>query len=443
MVPMLVSLFPLRRIIGSGVSNDFHRQSVPPPEWTAVCGQLRSRATTLCSSHLHGVVARPMEGFSPSRLSRAKPNMVIGVPRERKPQERRVALTPAGARELIGRGHDVLVETGAGQGSGIADADFADQGAAVVADWAGLGPAELIVKVKEPDLGEAERLRADQVLFTYLHLASAPGLTEVLRQSGAVCIAYETVEDRYGRLPLLAPMSEIAGKLAAQAGAFHLDATRGGRGVLLGGIAGVPGASVVVIGGGVVGTNAAIVARGLGANVTIFDRSLDRLREIDVVLGGQVSTMHSSALAIEGLLPDADLVIGAVLVRGEKAPKVLSKRNLGQMRQGTVLVDVAIDQGGCFETSHPTTHGDPVFEVDGVNHYCVANMPGAVPVTATRGLTHATLPYIVALADQGVRHLAEEDRGFALGVNLAAGAITHPGLAAALGEAPQSAASVL
>ena len=354
-----------------------------------------------------------------------------------------MALTPAGARELVSRGHDVLIESGAGRGSGIADSDFVDQGAAVVADWAELEPAELIVKVKEPDLEEAVRLRDDQVLFTYLHLASAPKLTEVLRQSGAVCIAYETVEDRLGRLPLLAPMSEIAGKLAAQAGAFHLDATRGGRGILLGGIAGVPGASVVVIGGGVVGTNAALIARGLGANVTIVDRSLDRLREIDVVLGGQVTTMHASALAIEGLLPKADLVIGAVLVRGEKAPKVLRKRNLGQMRQGTVLVDVAIDQGGCFETSHPTTHGDPVFKVEGVNHYCVANMPGAVPVTATRGLTHATLPYIVALADQGAKKLAEEDRGFALGVNLAAGAITHPGLATAFGEAHQSAAAVL
>ena len=360
--------------------------------------------------------------------------MVIGVPRERKPQERRVALTPSGAYELVSRGHQVLVETDAGRASGAEDGAYLEWGAEIVGEWSELGDADMIVKVKEPEVDEAERLRADQILFTYLHLASSPALTCALRESGAVCIAYETVEDGNGRLPLLAPMSEIAGKLAAQAGAFHLDATRGGRGVLLGGIPGVPAAKVVVIGGGVVGFNAALIAKGLGADVTVFDRSLDRLREIDIAFRGRCATIHASALAIEGLLPEADLMIGAVLVRGEKAPTVLSRENLGQMRPGSVLVDVAIDQGGCFETSRPTTHEDPVFEVDGICHYCVSNMPGAVPVTATGGLTNATLPYIVAIAEQGLSALAVRDQGFALGINLAKGAVTHPGLAAALGD---------
>ncbi len=361
--------------------------------------------------------------------------MRVGVPTEIKQDEYRVALTPVGARELTDRGHEVLIQAGAGQGSAIADSQYEAQGAKIVADARAIfEQAEMVLKVKEPQPPEVAMLRADQTLFTYLHLAPAPELTQGLRDSGATCVAYETVEDANGRLPLLAPMSEIAGKIATQAGAFVLEKPLGGRGILLGGVPGVPAATVMVIGGGAVGLNAAFIAIGMEADVFIYDLSIDRLRELDIALNGRCSTVYSSTLAIEEMLPRADLVIGAVLVHGAKAPKVVRREQLKLMKPGAVLVDVAIDQGGCFETSHPTTHGDPTFEVDGIIHYCVANMPGAVPITSTYALTNATLPYVLALADHGVAGAASRDRGLALGVNIAGGKITHPAVAEGVGE---------
>jgi alanine dehydrogenase len=361
--------------------------------------------------------------------------MKVGVPRETKADEYRISMTPAGVRELTEHGHQVLVEGGAGIASGFVDEQYAVQGATIAADAETVfAQADMIVKVKEPLDFEVERLRAGQILFTYLHLAPAPELTRALCASGATCIAYETVEDRHGRLPLLAPMSEIAGRLATQAGAFMLEKPLGGRGVLLGGVPGVAAANVMVIGGGNVGQHAAAVAIGLGADVFIFDVSIDSLRELVVALGGRCSTVHSSTLAIEEMLPRVDLVIGAVLARGDRAPYVIRKSQLVMMRRGTVLVDVAIDQGGCFETSRPTTHHEPTFEVDGITHYCVTNMPGAVPVTATHALSNATLPYVLALADHGAAAAAAADRGLAAGVNVAGGAITHPAVARSVGE---------
>jgi alanine dehydrogenase len=276
-------------------------------------------------------------------------------------------------------------------------------------------------------------LREGQTLFTYLHLAAEPELTRGLRASGATCIAYETVEDGRGNLPLLAPMSEVAGKLATQAGAFMLEKPLGGRGILLGGVPGVAAATVLVIGGGVVGMNAAFIAIGMQADVFVFDRSIDRLRELEVAFGGRASTVFSSTLAIEEMLGLADLVIGAVLVHGGRAPHVVTREQLGLMRRHAVLVDVSIDQGGCFETSHPTTHSDPTFEVDGITHYCVANMPGAVPITSTYALTNATLPYVLALAEHGIQEAVERDPGLRLGVNVRDGEITHPAVAESLG----------
>jgi alanine dehydrogenase len=350
----------------------------------------------------------------------------VGVPTEIKPDEYRVALTPAGARELTGQGHEVIVEAGAGEGSAIADADYEAQGARIVPDAAAVfAEAELVLKVKEPQSPEIELLRDGQTLFTYLHLAPAPELTRALCETGATCIAYETVEDRHGRLPLLAPMSEVAGKIATQAGAFMLEKPLGGRGVLLGGVPGVAAATVVIIGGGVVGMNAAFIALGMEAEVFVLDRNIDRLRELDVALSGRVSTVFSSTLAIEELLPRADLVIGAVLIHGARAPKVVTRDQLAMMKHRAVLVDVSIDQGGCFETSRPTTHSDPTYEVDGVTHYCVTNMPGAVPITATYALTNATLPYVLALAEHGTRRAVESDPGLRLGVNVAAGQVTN------------------
>ncbi len=361
--------------------------------------------------------------------------MRVGVPTEIKQDEYRVALTPVGARELTDRGHEVLIQAGAGQGSAIADSQYEAQGARIVPDAKAIfEQAEMVLKVKEPQPPEVAMLRADQTLFTYLHLAPAPELTQGLRDSGATCVAYETVEDANGRLPLLAPMSEIAGKIATQAGAFVLEKPLGGRGILLGGVPGVPAATVMVIGGGAVGLNAAFIAIGMEADVFIYDLSIDRLRELDIALNGRCSTVYSSTLAIEEMLPRADLVIGAVLVHGAKAPKVVRREQLKLMKPGAVLVDVAIDQGGCFETSHPTTHGAPTFEVDGIIHYCVANMPGAVPITSTYALTNATLPYVLALADHGVAGAASRDRGLALGVNIAGGKITHPAVAEGVGE---------
>src|SRR5919199_481697 len=325
--------------------------------------------------------------------------MKVGVPTEIKTDEFRVALTPAGARELAEHGHDVLLQAGAGEGSAIADEEYAAQGARIAPDAeAVFGEAEMIVKVKEPQPGEVTLLRPGQTLFTYLHLAPDPELTRGLIDSGATCIAYETVTDPRGRLPLLAPMSEVAGKIATQAGAFMLEKPLGGRGLLLGGVPGVAAGKVMIIGGGVVGLTAAEIAIGMGAETYIFDRSIDRLRELDFLLNNRCSTVFSSTLNIERLLPQVDLVVGAVLVHGAKAPHVITRQQLSLMKQNAVLVDVSIDQGGCFETSRPTTHSDPTYEVDGVTHYCVANMPGAVPITSTYALTNATLPYVLALA---------------------------------------------
>ena len=360
--------------------------------------------------------------------------MKIGVPAEIKPDEYRVAATPAGVRELAVHGHEVLVEAGAGEGSAIADTEFEAQGARILPDAAAVfGEAEMVLKVKEPQPVEVEMLRPGQLLFTYLHLAPDPELTRGLCGSKATCVAYETVEDARGRLPLLAPMSEIAGKIATQAGAFMLEKPLGGRGILLGGVPGVAAANVMVIGGGVVGMNAAFVAIGMGADVFVFDKSIDRLRELEVDFAGSCSTVYSTTLAVEEMLPRADLIVGAVLVHGARAPFVVHREQLALMKPGAVLVDVAIDQGGCFETSHPTTHHDPTFEVDGITHYCVANMPGAVPITSTHALTNATLPYAIALADGGVADAIRRDPGLRPGVNVAAGAVTHPAVAEAVG----------
>jgi alanine dehydrogenase len=345
-----------------------------------------------------------------------------------------VAITPAGVRELCSRGHEVLIPTGAGEGSAVPDEEFRAQGATLVEGApAVFDGAELILKVKEPQAIEVELLREQQTLFTYLHLAAEPELAQGLCGSGATCIAYETVEDAEGRLPLLAPMSEVAGKIATQAGAFMLEKPLGGRGILLGGVPGVAAATVLVIGGGVVGMNAAFIAIGMQADVFVFDRQVDRLRELEVAFGGRASTVYSSSLAIEQMLPQADLVIGAVLVHGGRAPHVISREQLALMKRHAVLVDVSIDQGGCFETSRPTTHSDPTFEVDGITHYCVTNMPGAVPITSTYALTNATLPYVLELADGVDRALA---RSLALrgGVNVRAGEIVHPAVSHALKE---------
>jgi alanine dehydrogenase len=358
----------------------------------------------------------------------------VGVPTETKVDEYRVAVTPSGVRELTDHGHEVLIEAGGGSGSSISDAQFEAQGATIVPDAADLfAEAELVLKVKEPQLAEAELLRAGQTLFSFLHLAPAPELTRALCESGATCIAYETVEDRDGRLPLLAPMSEIAGKIAAQAGAFILEKPMGGRGVLLGGVPGVPAATVMIIGGGVVGMNAAFITIGMEADVFIYDKSIDRLRELDIALGARCSTVHSSTLAIEEMLPKADLIIGAVLVRGARSPRVISRKQLELIRPGTVLVDVSIDQGGCIETSRPTTHSDPTYEVDSVVHYCVTNMPGAVPITSTYALTNATLPYVLELADHGLSAAMVRDPGLRLGVNVAGGAVTNAAVAEGVG----------
>jgi len=366
--------------------------------------------------------------------------MRIGVPTEVKTDEYRVAITPAGVRELSARGHEVLVQAGAGLGSAFDDAHFQAQGAEIVPDAeAVFGQAELVLKVKEPQAAEVGLLREGQTLFTYLHLAAEPDLARGLRESGATCIAYETVEDAEGRLPLLAPMSEVAGKIATQAGAFMLEKPLGGRGILLGGVPGVAAATVLVIGGGVVGMNAAFIAIGMQADVFVFDRSIDRLRELEVAFGGRASTVYSSTLAIEEMLPRADLVIGAVLVHGGRAPRVVTREQLGLMKRHAVLVDVSIDQGGCFETSRPTTHSDPTFEVDGITHYCVTNMPGAVPITSTYALTNATLPYVLALAEHGVDGALEQDPGLRMGLNVRAGEITHPAVAAALEQVTSAA----
>jgi alanine dehydrogenase len=361
--------------------------------------------------------------------------MKLGCPTEVKAQEYRVGLTPNAAREAVASGHTVLIQQGAGLGAGFEDADYVAAGARIVGSAPEVfAEADMIVKVKEPQPAERAMLREGQILFTYLHLAPDPEQTEDLLASGATCIAYETVTDDRGGLPLLAPMSEVAGRLAPQMGAWTLQKANGGRGVLLGGVPGVGPARVVVIGGGNVGTHAARVAAGMGAEVTVLDRSLPRLRYLDDVFGGTFRNRYSTEGALTELLAEADMVIGAVLIPGAAAPKLVSRAMLGGMKHGAVLVDVAIDQGGCFETSRATTHDDPIYEVDGIQHYCVANMPGAVPRTSTIALGNATLPFVMALANKGWRAACAEDRHLLAGLNVYAGQLTNAAVGEALGR---------
>jgi alanine dehydrogenase len=357
----------------------------------------------------------------------------IGVAKEIKTDEYRVALTPAGARELVQRGHEVMIERGAGDGSSFTDSAYEGAGARIVNVEEVWAESELLLKVKEPIAPEYARLREGLVLFTYLHIAADEPLTRALVDSGIAAVAYETVETDFGGLPLLAPMSEIAGRLAAQAGAYFLEKPLGGRGLLLGGVPGVAPGRVVVIGGGMVGYNSAVIALGLGANVTILERSLDRMRHLEEVLSGRVSLVMSSSLQIEESVREADVVIGAVLIPGAVAPKLITREMVRGMKEGAVLADVAIDQGGCAETSRPTTHSEPVYTVEGVTHYCVANMPGAVPITSTKALTNATLPYVEAIADHGLREAVARDPALARGVNVLDGKVTYEAVADAHG----------
>jgi alanine dehydrogenase len=358
--------------------------------------------------------------------------MRIGVAKEIKSDEYRVALTPAGALELINAGHEVAVETEAGVGSAFPDEAYTRVGATIESVDDVWERSDLVLKVKEPIPSEYARLRDGQILFTYLHIAADEPLTRALIDSGVTAVAYETVELR-GGLPLLAPMSEVAGRLAPQAGAYFLEKPLGGRGLLLGGVPGVAPGKVVIIGGGVVGYNSAVIALGLGAQVTILDRSIDRMRHLEEVLSGRVTLLMSSSLQIAASVEDADLVIGAVLVPGALAPKLVTREMIAGMKSGAVVVDVAIDQGGCFETSRATTHADPVYVVDDVTHYCVANMPGGVPVTSTRALTNATLPYVEAIARHGLRHAVAADPALAKGVNVIEGKVTYEAVAEAHG----------
>jgi alanine dehydrogenase len=360
--------------------------------------------------------------------------MNIGVPKEIKIHEYRVGLVPAGVRELVDAGHRVLVQSGAGAGIGFDDAHYQAAGAAIAASAeAVFAASELIVKVKEPQLAECKRLRPGQTLFTYLHLAADRDQAMALLASGATAIAYETVTAPDGSLPLLTPMSEVAGRMSIQVGANCLQKANGGFGVLLGGVPGVAPAKVVVLGGGVSGTHAAEMAVGLRADVTVVDRSVRRLRELSSLFGSQLKTVYSTAHAIEELVRDADLVVGAVLIAGAAAPKLVTRAMVRSMKAGAVLVDIAIDQGGCFETSRPTTHAEPTYVLDGVIHYCVTNMPGAVPRTSTVALTNATLPYVRSLADLGWRNAIGRDPGLAQGLNVHAGQVTHEAVASALG----------
>jgi alanine dehydrogenase len=359
--------------------------------------------------------------------------MRIGVAKEIKPDEYRVALTPAGALELVRSGHEVIVETGAGLGSAFSDAAYERVGARLAAVDDVWESAELLLKVKEPIKSEYGRLREGLILFTYLHIAADEALTRALMESGVAAVAYETVETPDHRLPLLAPMSEIAGRLAAQAGAYFLEKPLGGRGLLLGGVAGVAPGKVVVIGGGIVGYNAAVIALGLGAQVTVLERSVDRMRHLEEILSGRVSLVMSSSLQIAESVAEADVVIGAVLIPGALAPKLVTREMIAGMKDGAVIADVAIDQGGCFETSRPTTHSEPVYVVEGVTHYCVANMPGAVPITSTKALTNVTLPYIEAIAHSGLAEAVARDPALALGVNVFEGKITYEAVAEAHG----------
>ena len=360
--------------------------------------------------------------------------MIIGCPKEIKPQEFRVGLTPNAAREAVAHGHDVLVEQGAGAGAGFEDADYIAAGAKIVATAQDVfSGAEMIVKVKEPQAAERKMLRDGQLLFTYLHLAPDPDQTHDLLASGATCIAYETVTDDRGGLPLLAPMSEVAGRLAPQVGAWTLQKANGGRGVLMGGVPGVGPARVVVIGGGVVGTHAARIAAGMGADVTVLDRSLPRLRYLDDTFGQVFKTSYASAGNTAELASEADMIVGAVLIPGAAAPKLISREQLADLKPGAALVDVAIDQGGCFETSRATTHQDPIYDVDGIMHYCVANMPGAVARTSTIALGNATMPYMLSLADKGWRQACLDDPHLMNGLNVHAGQLTYYAVGKALG----------
>ena len=360
--------------------------------------------------------------------------MRIGVAKEIKPDEYRIALTPAGALELINHGHEVAIERGAGVGSSFPDEAFSRVGAEIVSVDDVWQRSDLVLKVKEPTAVEYPRLREGLILFTYLHIAADEPLTRALIDSGISAVAYETVE--VGRsLPLLAPMSEVAGRLAPQAGAYHLEKPVGGRGLLLGGVPGVAPGRVVVVGGGVVGYNAAVIALGLGAQVTILERSIDRMRHLEEVLSGRVSLLMSSSLQVAASVEEADLVIGAVLIPGAVAPKLVTREMITSMKEGAVVVDVAIDQGGCFETSRATTHAEPVYVVDGVTHYCVANMPGAVPITSTKALTNATLPYVEAIANKGLRSAVADDPALAKGVNVIEGKLTYEAVAEAHGLA--------
>jgi alanine dehydrogenase len=359
--------------------------------------------------------------------------MRIGVAKEIKKQEYRVALTPAGARELVRGGHEVVVETEAGVGSAFPDDAYVRAGATIASVDDVWSTSDLLLKVKEPIAAEYPRLREGLTLFTYLHIAADEPLTRALVDSGITGIAYETVETDRGALPLLAPMSEIAGRLAPQAGADNLEKPKGGRGILLGGVAGVAPARVLVIGGGMVGYNAAVIALGMGAQVTILERSVDRMRFLEQILSGRVQLLMSSALQLEEAIKDADLTIGAVLIPGARAPKLVTREMLGTMKESSVFVDVAIDQGGCAETSRPTTHDDPVYTVDGVIHYCVANMPGAVPITSTRALTNVTLPYVEQLAELGTVGAVTANTELARGVNTIGGKLTYEAVADAHG----------
>lgn len=357
--------------------------------------------------------------------------MIVGVPKEIKDKEYRVSLTPGGVHQLVEHGHTVLVETGAGEGSFFSNDDFIKAGAQLASAEQIWSRANMVVKVKEPLPSEYKYLRADLLLFTYLHLAADENLTHTMLKSGVTGIAYETVELPNGTLPLLTPMSEVAGRMSIQVGAHYLERHEGGRGKLLGGIPGVRPASVIIIGGGVVGTNAAQMALGLGARVTLLDINLDRLRTLSEILHGNFETMAANAYSTTHAVCQADLVIGAVLVKGAKAPKLVTRKMVETMKPGSVIVDVAVDQGGCVETSHPTTHSNPTFEVNGVVHYCVANMPGAVPRTSTLGLSNATLPYVLKLADKGFNAAIAADKSLALGVNTYEGQVTYQAVAEA------------
>ena len=370
--------------------------------------------------------------------------MRIAVPKEIKNHEYRVGLTPASVRELCTHGHEVWVQAGAGAAIGLSDEMYRAAGAQIKDGAAELfAKGEMIVKVKEPQPQECAMLRPGQILYTYLHLAPDPEQTAALIQSGAVCIAYETITNAQGGLPLLAPMSEVAGRMAVQAGAAHLEKSKGGMGLLLGGVPGVAPAHVVVLGAGVVGTNALQMASGMGARVTVIDKNVDRLRHLDLVFGNRIATVFSNAHAVEEAVLDADLVIGGVLLPGAAAPKLVTRGMVARMKPGAVVVDVAIDQGGCFETSRPTTHAEPTFVVDGVVHYCVANMPGAVARTSTFALNNATIGHALALADKGWKAAMRADRHLLNGLNVCAGKVTHPAVAATLGLAHQDAASML